>query len=287
VTDESEDAVRLCAFGDPEIGEAPTVLGCFTRLVVANDDGRAICSDSCFYDESCPFGMLCGYTTCTCTVDIDGYCTEFTCTPSTAENPEEDPDSFPACIPADGYGSTCTSDLDCPALDYCGPDATCRPDDRAGCNMCASCTTDTDCGRGVDCLRTDPAAATGVCTQACTVDTECPGNTVCGVVAFPLFGAAAQDIQVCVPASAASIEAACAGFTCAVSCRDDVACPDGQRCESGACVAATADARPIPPAPAITVLAGSGVASCAASSTSLNAAWCALLLALVVLRKRR
>lgn len=232
---------RICAAGSENAGDPLDVFNCFSRMfggqiLVVGDDGQRYCTDLCFDDApgSCPYGFHCAYAGCECTGESNRGCWEYTC----GEVGMNQSNLGTACFPDEGYGVVCATDDDCAAGDYCGPDGSCRVDDRGGCAVCEACTSDEECGpRGI-CygLRN---ADVGQCTRVCQSDDDCPGDSRCGEVEAR-FG----TLNVCTAPGAAAGEVCDSSFQCEVACRDDVPCPDGKACEDGACVAVDEPAPP-------------------------------------------
>lgn len=300
------NGVKICAVGDPNSGGPADFGSCFNpqffaSVIVPSQEGRELCSDICFSDDpaGCPYGFHCADTTCECTREGGFGCREYTCFEAGPAGSGQGNFFSPICVPDPGHADVCTSDFDCQAGDYC-LEGRCRYDDRAGCDVCATCTTSADCGgRGV-CLGTltaQGAEQPGVCATACDDGEACPGTSSCrDVEIFSMRGngqVRPVTVQAClddrVPTfSGATPQDYCEGFACEVPCRADVPCADGLVCSDGACVT--------PPPPATTNddddlnLGGGGFrgpdcGSCSASPGELSL-W-ALSWGLVSLRRRR
>jgi subtilisin family serine protease len=239
----------ICGVGDKGAGEPADFFSCFspqigTSLVVVTDSGRELCGDVCFGDGpgACPFGFTCRTADCECTGGGNFGCFEFTCVED--DNPAFDNNDFffPICLPDPGFADRCSTDLECQTGDYC-VDGRCRLDDREGCDICNTCTSNEDClGRGVCIgLRGD---GIGECVWACGDTDPCPGDSVCRAIENR-FG----DLEVCISPRGGRTEAdRCdPDYTCKVACRDDVPCRPGQVCEAGTCVAAPPEDPDLPP----------------------------------------
>jgi hypothetical protein len=177
--------------------------------------------------------------TCECTRDSNFGCREFTCFEAGSLGSGRGDFFFPICVVNEGHADVCASDADCQAGDYC-VDGRCRIDDRAGCDICTTCTTSADCGgRGV-CIGTNNGSQPGVCATACDDGEKCPGNATCRTVTLQ-NGRRTQDVQACLDGDVPDFDGAtaqdyCEGFVCEVACRDDVPCPNAADvCTDGVC----------------------------------------------------
>lgn len=234
----------ICSPGDASAGEPNDFFACFSgqigaALVGVSEEGRELCADICFGDVpgACPWGFSCVEADCECTAESNWGCFEYTCTE--AAGPPDFP--FPVCLPDPGFADECDSDLDCQRGDYCR-DGRCDLDDRAGCDVCASCASDDDCaGRGVCIGLSDDGV--GQCAWGCGDADRCPGDSVCREV-----NARRGTIEVCLSPEGGVEEAdRCdPSYQCAVACRDDVPCADGLVCNEGACQEAPPDDEPPP-----------------------------------------
>jgi subtilisin family serine protease len=237
------EGLGICAVGSRAAGNHDNGTNCRSdlfqvSLVVMNELGQSFCTDVCFADEpgACPRGFRCGNARCLCSVANQSPCRGYTCLPTTGSGNWD----TPLCLPDDSYGITCASTVDCPLGDYCNAQGTCRPDDRAGCSICAPCSTERDCAPGETCFRTSYQNP-GTCTRGCIADTDCPGDAVCrettrrNTKLYLCLSPSDDEDTRCVP-----------GWSCHVPCRDDVPCDDGDTCDNGTCVP-TPDAGPVPP----------------------------------------
>ncbi|MBI1949333.1 MAG: S8 family serine peptidase [Deltaproteobacteria bacterium] len=229
----------ICTPGEASAGEPADFFACFsgqigTALVGVTEEGRELCADLCFGDGpgACPYGFSCVEADCECTAESNWGCFEYTCAEALGA-----PDfPFPVCLPNPGFGDTCDTDLECQRGDYCS-DGRCELDDRAGCDVCKTCASDDDCvGRGVCIGLSDDGI--GQCAWACGDADLCPGDSVCRTV-----NARRGDIDVCLSPNGGVEEAdRCdPAYTCAVACRDDVPCAEGQVCSGGVCELAPPD----------------------------------------------
>lgn len=252
----------ICAAGPPNSGGPADFGACgFNPLVglptlVLSDEGKELCGVTCFSDGagSCPYGFHCAESSCDCTrLSQNGGCRELTCVEGFAGEFE----IGPMCVPNPGHADVCTTDRDCQFGDYCEA-GTCVFDDRAGCDVCESCTDSSECaGRGI-CL--GDGGDVGVCTLACDDGEACPGNTECRTVIVSFFGRE-REARACVSPEGNDgdfITNACAGLTCQVAeCRDGRPCGDGEVCVDGVCEDAP-DENPDPTGPSADQLKLSG-----------------------------
>jgi subtilisin family serine protease len=231
-----EDQPRLCYIGS-NVGDPDEGFSCANGITVVTPEGRLLCSDFCDPEgpSACPYGMTCQTAGCECSVEFQGNCFAFQCTPGAGGEPLVD-----VCAAANGYTETCTRDVDCQVGDYCGPDGLCRVDDRPvdenddGCDVCKVCVDSSECrGRGF-CAGTRGGQQPGRCVWGCSDIDPCPANSECQI-----YETRRGDVPVCVapgePPTAATIDELCGDFECASVCRDDIACPDGFRCNDGTC----------------------------------------------------
>ncbi len=223
------DGTRICAVGGENTGARNYYRDCRFGQVVRDEDGKGYCSEACFgfQDGDCPYGFECGTASCECLLESPFGCFMYEC----FNNPFGGWDTD-VCFPVNGYGVTCTTDVDCGPGDYCSPDGTCQVDDRAGCDeFCQPCESSADCGVGGRCIQGDDDPFPW-CSHGCETDRDCPGNTVCGEykVGNNRYRATcrapqdAPDTVVCDPT-----------FKCEVACREDVPCADGETCTDGVC----------------------------------------------------
>lgn len=276
---------RYCAVGSDNAGERDDLFNCrvdgIGAVVVEGDNGEGYCTSFCFTDGpgSCPHGFECGAANCECTGGNGQFCWEYTCSPTGGGG-----NFYPMCFPKPGYGSECLIDDDCAPGDYCRS-GSCTVDDRAGCEICASCTTDAQCGENERCLSLN-GEDDRRCTRGCDTDADCPGSSTCELYDAGRFG----TLSVC--AAPDGPELCPADFTCDVQCRDDVPCPAGQMCTDGACapIPAEVDAGPTvesPDAGSTTTVSGGGCGCDASQSSGAPVALGALMLALLARRRRR
>ncbi len=127
--------------------------------------------------------------------------------------------------PPPGGGFPCDSDLECAAGCYC-------TDEVAGdgvwgtCVESGYCTTDRDCGSGMEC----DAGTCKPVDRGCTADDQCPDGTVCD-----------ETYRVCVEDPSCQANTDCrpgnvcdpATGTCVptTGCTSDAECPDGSYCD--------------------------------------------------------
>jgi hypothetical protein len=233
--------------------------GCASLLTVDGRGGRTFCSNGCSSDADCPVGSTCADASCDCARSYAAGENTF-CVGTQCAQAMPGEGNSTVCVFGESYGDSCASDVDCPRNDYCGPDGECRADDRAGCEVCKRCTIDgDDCGDDEDCVGVISGARFGVCTHACSVDRDCPGDSQCVAATFTTADET-FDASLCgyEGSTGATIAELCANRVCSVACRDDVPCPDGQRCDGGTCAVTT----PINQTPGdIDVIAGGGCTS--------------------------
>ena len=241
--------LKVCAVGDPNAGGPADFGACFnfqlfTSIIVQTTQGRELCGDICFGDgpAACAYGFHCADNLeCTCTRGASDNCREYTCFESPGNTAGPFGGIFPICVPNDGHGDECKLDDDCQAGDYCTANGVCHYDDRQGCDICQPCESSNDCaGRGV-CVGRTQANPIGVCSTACDDGEKCPGDSVCRDVNIAIGGNPRPRVQqLCLDDAVedtvdATVFDYCAGFTCTVPCRDDVACPDNGVCTDGVC----------------------------------------------------
>ena len=243
------DGLHICAVGDPNAGGPADFGACFnsqlfTSILVESLDGKELCGDICFGDGpgACAYGFHCAETLeCSCTRDSAQFgCREYTCFESSNNGAGPFSGIFPICVPNADHADFCASDDDCQRGDYCNDKGVCRYDDRAGCDICAPCTSSDECGgRGV-CIGGSQANPAGVCATACDDGEACPGDSACRDVNISLNGRQPRIQQVCLDGAVEDFVNAtpadyCIGYTCNVVCRDDVPCPDNGICTAGVC----------------------------------------------------
>jgi subtilisin family serine protease len=244
------DGVKICAIGDPNAGSPADFGACFnsqlfTSVQVESDDGKELCGDICFSDApgSCPYGFHCADVSCQCTRESNFGCREFTCFEAGPVGSGRGDFFFPICVPNPGHADDCSRDADCQVGDYCDPSGACRYDDRAGCDICSSCTTSADCGGRAVCIGTltdQGERQAGVCATACDDGEACPGDSTCRQVDI-FNGRRPQTLQACLDDRVPDFDGArpqdyCDGFVCEVACRDDVPCENpGDVCTAGVC----------------------------------------------------
>jgi hypothetical protein len=264
------------------VGDPDDLFDC-NGFAVASVEGRNLCTDVCDPDNDiCPYGMRCEVVACECAQEFNNQCFAFLC----GENQVSD-DNIPVCVPENGFTATCTTDVDCQRGDYCGPDGACRVEDRPvdgndGCGVCDVCESDADClGRG-RCLGTNRGQQPGVCLWTCDDVDVCPGNSECQLYTNTDRG---FSINVCVApgdhGDEPTFQEMCADYDCVTSCRDDVACPDGFRCNQGSCEAVVVG-DVTPPATQLSVR-GAGLASTCGAGGAAHV----VVMAMLLLRRRR
>lgn len=241
------DGPSICVPGSATAGEGNDFFNCYAPLVggavfARTEGGRELCVDICASNEpgACPYGFSCVTADCDCATPD---CFELLCEDD--DTPGNDATDFPlpVCMPKAGHADVCVVDVDCQNGDYCGPDGACRLDDRAGCDVCNTCTAQEDClGRG-RCfgLRDD---GVGECLWLCEDVDPCPGDSVCRPIDF--FGG--DQVLACVsPEGGSGGDDRCdPAYQCTVTCRDDIPCGEGLVCDDGACVPAPEEPEPTP-----------------------------------------
>ncbi len=179
----------------------------------------------CSNEVACPSGTTCatwnGATTCLPNCELGGDCvgvpSEARCDllVGLAGAP------VPVCLPGGGSGdagSGCSSDQSCES-------GFCRIVAEGRCvGSSAGCFVDGDCAGGVVC-ELAPAYRKGVCTQLCSLDALCPGQTGCAPLPAPPGGTASAFCQ-----------SPCKGPTAPLSCDKDV----GETCRFGDPIGSTA-----------------------------------------------
>lgn len=228
---------RVCAVGSTSAGDPLQFWNCQSpwygaSIVVEGEDEQQYCADSCFVDglADCPYGFHCAASVCECEVESPWGCFQYRC----EEDRFQQNQGFgPMCFPNAGFGVECAIDDDCKLGDYCTAEGSCRVDDRDGCLTCRQCQTRADCGENARCFLPE-GEEYGACTSRCNNDADCGGTSVCGPVETR-WG----TVNMCVsPSGDRPLDEICTqDFVCEVACRDDVPCPSGERCESGACEA--------------------------------------------------
>jgi hypothetical protein len=140
-----------------------TYLGGILQRSLEKDDQDGVCA---LYPATCR----------ECNADAD-CASEETCTPEGACRPAvrcDSSDTCPAgsaCVDG-GCHPGCRDRSGCPEGEQC-LNGSCRSE----CSICAACTADTDCGaHGYRCLDLGGGPR---CTEFCTTDADCDGNSVC------------------------------------------------------------------------------------------------------------
>lgn len=211
--------IGLSATTSPPGGPCASLADCAgPHGCLSGPPGGFCAMTGCSNDVLCPAGTTCanwnGAPTCLPSCEIGGDC---------AEVPGEARCDLlvglagtpvPVCLPgggSGGAGSGCTSDQDCES-------GFCRIVAEGKCvGSSAGCFVDGDCAGGVVC-ELAPAYRKGVCTQLCSLDALCPGQTGCAPLPAPPGGTASAFCQ-----------NPCKGPTDPLSCDDDV----GETCRFG------------------------------------------------------
>ena len=138
-----------------------------------------------------------------------------------------DPAALRLCFPDADHRPTCSDDLACLGHYYCAPDGACHIDDRAGCDICATCEEDVDCLAVEIC--TDFGGFGGRrCFRRCAEDVDCPGDAVCREVIPQQF--------YCASAESGPLGEPCNySYSCTVPCRVDLPCAAGEVCVEKRC----------------------------------------------------
>jgi hypothetical protein len=235
-TEAADDAPSICVPGELNeafFGDAVSCLETARSAVTTTlVNGVSICTDSCAAagEGACPPGFACTQTSCRCALYHSGWCFVQECGDEVAAQTTES-----VCMPLPETGVDCAGG--CFPGDVCTQAGDCRPDDRAGCDICALCARTETCAPGESCVFTDDPLV-GNCSRPCAGDSDCPGDARCKT--FTVSGitrhlcGSADDAPLCAP------EATCTSS----GCSDASSCATGESCVAGVCEAPEPEPEP-------------------------------------------
>jgi subtilisin family serine protease len=218
---EDAEPSRLCIPGNAECGERWGETRCQSGVRV-DAGGQSFCSCECLQGGAgaCPDGFECSWVAC------ERAGGGLRCV---GVESQRQANQIPHCVPGPDFRVVCETHRDCAAGLWC-IDGECAVDsDPEGCDVCAPCNGDDDCGAGAFCDRL-PGMGSSRCFRECDGDADCPGDSEC----FDLPG---PDPSICVNPESRSKGYCPQAYRCYVDGRcfgDDDCFGDGP-CEARVC----------------------------------------------------